>query len=452
MPYITRFLICGFSLCILIIGTTSLQAQITKPNITLQSDTDEITLHDESPKKRPFLTNKRPHQHIINQKQRLQTNFVDTNSASSLDNTVIPPSQIDRYKSFLPISSLYNTLISPPTFQPDVQLDSLKLDPRQYLPPISLIGVIHMFNQGKLELDYVVDYLESQHHFDLTILEKLEPRRAFRYIATTSASMSSEKTTKIAKAYAERILAKDPDNPDAQLHMVHYEKDETKIIQGYKQILTQHPNHPDTLSALGYTLHEDSPEEALQFLKRANRLDPTIGLFSLGLVYEKLGDFKTAWFCFNKTVLNRKRRKARFPPSRIIECFFIDEMKLSDVEGGDQWRSEIKHIPEPNGKTHQAVRTFIAIDAQQKREIEEFYQFRDWVRNIENRKNINQNNDFLVIEVLKHLNGGKPMFDPERIVRAYEITTRHPGNDGIQLLKKTDIEVASEIERLMSEE
>ncbi len=431
MSYTTRFLISVFSVSILTIGAIFLWAQITKQkntelqNISQLPDVDKNTLQNEKLKRRPLLTKKHPRQHIIPQKEMLLNNQVGMKSASSLDNTVIPP----------------------PTLQTDIQLDFHNLR-----PTIDIIGLIYMYNQGKLDLDYVVDYLESQHHFDPAILEKLEPRRAFRYIARTSASLGGTRSRNIAKAYAERILARDPDNPDAQLHMVRYEKDETKIIQRYKQILTQHPDHPNTLNALGYRLHDNSPEEALQYIKKANRLDPTTGIFSLGMVYEKLGDFKSAWFCYSKTVLIRKRRKARFPPSRIHQDFFVDGRKMRDIEGGNQWRSVMKLVPDPNGNANRMVRTFQPVNAQQKREIEEFYQFRDWVRNIENRKNLNQSNDFLVIEIEKHLNGGKPMFDPERIVRAYEITTRHPGIEGIQCLKKTDPEIALEIERLLQQE
>lgn len=419
---ITRFLISVYCICILTNSMTYIQAQITKQNnaeltsINQQTETDDNTSQNEQPrvempKKRPLLIKKYTPLHFHTIKHFL----------SSSVNDAIP--------------SIQQVITEVQTFFNPIHLD------------IVIRVLMDEYKRGKIDLEYVVHFLESQHRYEPTILEELEPRRAFKYF-----NRIVRVSTDTVKAYAERILAIDPDNPDAQLHMVRYEKDETKIIQRYKQILTQHPDHPDTLSALGYTLHENSPEEALQYLRKSNRLDPTVGIFSLGLVYEKLGDFKSAWFCYNKTVLKRKRRKERFPPSRIHQDFFLDEMKLRAVERGDQWKSEIKRIPGPNGKSTQAVRTFQPIDAQQKREIEEFYQFRDWVRNIQKRKNLNQNNDFLVIEIWKHLNGGKPMFDPERIVRAYEITTQHPGNDGIQLLKKTDIEVAWEIERLMSEE
>ena len=442
MSITTRFLISILSVCLLTICAISFWVLKTEPNNkelpsdSQQSETDDHNLQVVTPKKRPFSTKKHPSQHIIPNKQMLYNNAIE--NRPTFDTTVILPST--------PQTDVQFGLSDVQFGLPDVQLDA-----HQTRPTISPIGIIYMYNQGKLDLDYVVDYLESQHHFDAAILEKLEPRRAFRYIARTSPSMGGTKSKNIAKAYAEHILEKDPDNPDAQLHMVRYEKDETKIIQRYKQILAQHPDHPNTLSALGYSLHENSPEEALQYLKEANRLDPTIAIFSLGLVYEKLGDFKSAWFCYNKTVLNRKRWKARFPPSRIHEDFFLGEMKLSDITAGDQWRSVMKLVPDPNGNANRMVRTFQPVDAQQEREIREFYQFLRWVREIKNRKHLKQNNDFLVIEIEKHINGGKPMFDPERIVRAYEFTIRYPGKEGIQRLKKNDPEIASEIERLLQE-
>ena len=58
-------------------------------------------------------------------------------------------------------------------------------------------------------------------------------------------------------------------------------------------------------------------------------------------------------------------------------------------------------------------------------------------------------NNFLVREIDAYLKGRDILFEPERIVCAYEITTRHPGEKGIQLLKETDPEIASEIERLL---
>lgn len=426
----SRFLIGVFGICILTIGVIFLWPQIIKPNnaelpsISQQSEDHDEILQVETPKRRPYKTKKRPRQHIIPNKQMLYKN-ADENRPS-FDTTVIPPS----------------------THQTDVQFDfpDVQFDFHQFHPTISPIGLIYMYNQGKFDLDYVVDYLESQHHFDAAILEKLDTRRAFRYLGATLVSSD------IKKAYAKRILTEDPDNPDARAHLVIYEPDNTKAVELYKVILIKHPNHPPTLAGLGYCLLDHSPEDALQYLKKANLFDPTLGLMGLGRAYERLGDVKTAWFCYNKNIILRNRRKERFPPSRVIECFFIDESSLSDIEGGEYWRSVRKYVPDPNGNPAQVVLTFNPVDAQQEREIREFYQFRDWVRNIESKKLKNRKNNFLVKEIEKHLDGGKPMFDPERIVRAYEITIRYPGKEGIHHLKKTDLEIALEIERLLQEE
>ncbi len=251
--------------------------------------------------------------------------------------------------------------------------------------------------------------------------------------------------------------------------MVRYEQDNAKAAALYQEILINHPDHPPTLFGLGYCLLDNSPKEAIQYLKKANRLEPTSGLISLAMAYEKLGDVKTAWFCYKKNITIRKLRKfesSRFPPpQRQVDFFYpIDETNLRAIEGGRHWRSVIKLLPEPKQETEKGiprqenegaprmVRTFQPVNAQQKREIQEFYQFRDWVNHIAKTNSFVHRNDFLAKEIDAHLKNGKPMFAPERIVRAYEITIRYPGKEGLQRLKKTDPEVALEIERLMQQQ
>ena len=472
MSITTKFIVSVFSICFLAIGAIFFWTQNAKgndleiPSISQQSETDDKTsqneqLRAETPKKRPFLIKRHARQPVIPKKQVL---------SRPVNDAILPLQLTPDIQAFL--DPMHNDAILPLQLTPDIQafLDpihndailplQLKHEIQAFLDPmqvditldITLAVIMDKYKQGKINFEYVVDFLESQHIYKPAILEKLEPRRAFRYLAVTSITMSESRSRNIAKTYAERILAKDPDNPDAQLHMVRYEEDKTKIIDLYRQILTKHPNHPNTLSALGYRLLDHSPEEAIQYLKKANLLDPTLGLMGLGEAYERLGDVKTAWFCYNKNIENRKRRKGRFPPSRIHFDFYVDEMNLRDIAGGRYWRSAIKWVPDPNGNKNRRVMVFEPVDAKQEREIREFYQFRDWVRNIESRKLVNRKNDFLVREVEKHLEGGKPMFDPERIVRTYEITTQYPGNEGIQRLKKTDPEVALEIERLLQEQ
>ena len=435
MSNITKLLIRIFSIFVLVSGSLLLWTQDShsQDNIELPSISQETKIDDENPqneqlhvktlKKRPYLTKKDTHQHTIS-KKRVSPFPKDIN------NVILP---------FPPII--------------DTQIQFFLLD-----PDMALVGLMYKYKQGKIDLDYVVEYLESQYIYDPAILKKLEPRRAFRYLAATLVSSD------IVKAYAERILTKDPDNPYARARMVRYEQDNAKAAALYREILINHPDHPPTLFGLGYCLLDNSPKEAIQYLKKANRLEPTSGLISLAMAYEKLGDVKTAWFCYKKNITIRKRKISRFPPSRVIVCFYSDEAFLRAIEGGNHWRSAIKLVPDPKqqlkkgdhqenkGVAPRMVKAFQPVNAQQKREIQEFYQFRDWVNHIAKTNSFVHRNDFLAKEIDAHLKNGKPMFAPERIVRAYEITIRYPGKEGLQRLKKTDPEVVLEIERLMQQQ
>ena len=441
MSNITKLLIRIFSIFVLVSGTLLLWTQDShsQDNIELPSISQETKIDDENPqneqlhvktlKKRPYLTKKDTHQHII-PKKRVSPFSVPSPFPKDINNIILP---------FPPII--------------DTQIQFFLLD-----PDMALVGLMYKYKQGKIDLDYVVEYLESQYIYDPAILKKLEPRRAFRYLAATLVSSD------IVKAYAERILTKDPDNPYARARMVRYEQDNAKAAALYREILINHPDHPPTLFGLGYCLLDNSPKEAIQYLKKANRLEPTSGLISLAMAYEKLGDVKTAWFCYKKNITIRKRKISRFPPSRVIVCFYSDEAFLRAIEGGNHWRSAIKLVPDPKqqlkkgdhqenkGVAPHMVKAFQPVNAQQKREIQEFYQFRDWVNHIAKTNSFVHRNDFLAKEIDAHLKNGKPMFAPERIVRAYEITIRYPGKEGLQRLKKTDPEVVLEIERLMQQQ
>ena len=446
MSNITKLLIRIFSIFVLVSGSLLLWTQDShsQDNIELPSISQETKIDDENPqneqlhvktlKKRPYLTKKDTHQHII-PKKRVSPFSVPSPFPKDINNIILP---------FPPII--------------DTQIQFFLLD-----PDMALVGLMYKYKQGKIDLDYVVEYLESQYIYDPAILKKLEPRRAFRYLAATLVSSD------IVKAYAERILTKDPDNPYARARMVRYEQDNAKAAALYREILINHPDHPPTLFGLGYCLLDNSPKEAIQYLKKANRLEPTSGLISLAMAYEKLGDVKTAWFCYKKNITIRKLRKfesSRFPPpQRQVDFFYpVDETNLRAIEGGRHWRSVIKLVPDPKqqlkkgdhqenkGVAPHMVKAFQPVNAQQKREIQEFYQFRDWVNHIAKTNSFVHRNDFLAKEIDAHLKDGKPIFAPERIVRAYEITIRYPGKEGLQRLKKTDPEVVLEIERLMQQQ
>ena len=369
-------IISVFCVFILVTGAVFLYIRhkngVELPGISQQTETDGESSqgeqqHAETPKKRPYLTRRDARQYIITKEQTLPS------SVNPLQLTTNTPTQ------FVPIGDFADA-------------------------EIVFAVLMSQYSQGKITFEYLVDFLESQHIYEPAILEKLEPRRAFRYLVRTLAPND------VIKAYAKRILTEDADNPDARAHMVNYERDDAKAAALYREILTKHPEHPPTLAGLGYCLLDSKPEEAIHYLKKANRIEHTFGLVTLARAYERLGDVKTAWFCYEKNGTIRKRESERFPlPKRCVD-FFVYGMNWRAIEAGKYWSST----------------------DQQEREIREFINFRDWVRNIVNRKPMNRRNDFLAGEIERHLKGGKPMFEPERIIRAYEITTRYPGKAGIQ--------------------
>ncbi len=78
------------------------------------------------------------------------------------------------------------------------------------------------------------------------------------------------------------------------------EKDNAKAAAGYREILAKDPNHVGALLNLAYRTHYDDPEGALEHLTKAHKLDPTRGSEVIGMVYERLGDVKTAWLYYRK--------------------------------------------------------------------------------------------------------------------------------------------------------
>ena len=54
------------------------------------------------------------------------------------------------------------------------------------------------------------------------------------------------------------------------------------------------PNFVPALSKLGVILARDSPEEAIEYLERANQLEPDNNLFHLGISYQRVGEYDKA--------------------------------------------------------------------------------------------------------------------------------------------------------------
>ena len=300
---------------------------------------------------------------------------------------------------------------------------------------------------GGMSSEDAVTFLETYQIYNPLILNELEPRRAIDYLYKVRARQKDRET------YAKSVLARDPGNPDAQMVMLSAEQDNVTAAAGYRNIVAKDPENYRALNALGYRLHYNHPEEAIQFLKKANSLDSTIGYFSLGLAYERLGNLKTAWLYYRKhqTVKNgdlveiHKRaiemgnpmyKPISHTPSPISESdemlMDIGEMTheetLTPVAEETPWLPEFssqEHISTENQPTDkenrnsaraEAARTeFQRQQAATQRELDDFLKWAEDIMNAE------VSIDFLSQELAAHLKGGDTLFVPERTVRAYEI-------------------------------
>lgn len=139
-----------------------------------------------------------------------------------------------------------------------------------------------------------VVFLETYQIYNPIILDKLEPLRAIGYLYKVRARWIEK------ESYARNVLIRDPGNIDARMVLLSAEPDDSAAVAGYRDIVTRDPGNINALIGLGYRLHYDYPDEAIQYLKKVNSLDATRGLFSLGLAYERLGDLKTAWLYYRK--------------------------------------------------------------------------------------------------------------------------------------------------------
>ena len=136
--------------------------------------------------------------------------------------------------------------------------------------------------------------LEEYYWYNEAILSKVSAQRAFQYLHAIRAVGGK------VNVYAEKALAENPDNFDAKMKLILSETDDEKAAAGYREILAKDPNNVGALLNLGYRTHYDDPEGALEHLIKGNKLDPTLGFRAIGLVYERLGDVKTAWLYYRK--------------------------------------------------------------------------------------------------------------------------------------------------------
>ncbi len=340
---------------------------------------------------------------------------------------------------------------------------------------------------GGMTPEDAVIFLETYQIYNPLILDELEPRRAIDYLYQVRVRWKEKET------YAMRVLARDPNNPDAQVVLLSAEPDDAVAAAGYRNIVAKYPNDLRALNALGYRLHYDDPEEAIQHLKKVNNLDTTRGLFSLGLAYERLGDLKTAWLYYRKqqTIQNGNlvelhkraielsnplyapisRTSSPIPEADVtpldngtvphgetsppvpeetpwLSEFPSKEHHTSENQLTDKERRKVERTEAARAEFQRQQAEFLRQQAGSQQELEEFLK---WAESIMNAEDSVDFNDFLSKEFTAHLKNDDALFEPERTVRAYEMIERYGPKEGLQRLKEKDPELAKQMEQFIED-
>ena len=136
-----------------------------------------------------------------------------------------------------------------------------------------------------------------------------------------------------AREYADKALAANPDDFETLLFWTQFRNsdEQTEEIAGYRRLLEMNPNSIPALVGLGRRLARNAPEEAIEVLEKANKLDSSAGLYHLGISYQGLGEYDKAL-----TVL--KKEYARYPAPLL-------KSHIEAIESGNPW---IRPIPSEN--------------------------------------------------------------------------------------------------------
>ena len=326
---------------------------------------------------------------------------------------------------------------------------------------------------GGMNPEDAIAFLEKHGHYNEAILSQVSAHRAFKYLQTIRASWEK------VNEYAEKALAENPDNFEAKMKLMLSEKDNAKAAAGYREILAKDPNHIGALLNLAYRTHYDDPEGALVHLTKANKLDPTLGWGDIGMVYERLGDVKTAWVYYRKHItlwhtdqlirshlswieigepkympiyLERQTVPARDEASKDKETG-IPKGKRPPAATELPWFPKLQPDERHPSEKQQTEAEAVLFEFQRRQAAaqKEFHAFIKWAVSVMHEDSPIDTNDFLTKELAAHLKGGKTEVAPEQLVRAFEMMERYGRTSGLERLKDKDPELAAKVERFHKE-
>lgn len=345
------------------------------------------------------------------------------------------------------------------------------------------------------DMETTIEILKEYNIYTDVVLEHMDSYEAFKYVL----NQAPVDRKGPAKKYGNRVISEDPKSPEALeagLYIAVYMTDDRYEKQTYLLgALKHHPNSVRALHELGELLNFDQPAMAIPFLKKANRLNPSRGNYELGIAYQRLGDYKTAWVHFQKSIhttqsvnlklWGREQMKAIEKGEPLVKPLVRDTDEQPHLEAptvkpgtpsdtqADAPGASVPMVPPPlegsmssadsarPDAEHQAFLEGFGEDEAFRQMLTQDEQFREayfkevdafikWAEALMNEKNEKPKNatDFLEKELQRHLSGKKTNFDPDRITRGYEMMRKYGQADGLKRLQKRDPHLAKEIEAM----
>lgn len=347
-----------------------------------------------------------------------------------------------------------------------------------------------------------IEILKEYCIFTDVVLEHMDSYEAFQYILNSSIPVDLKAPSIFTGPdirYAKRVISEDPSSAEALeagLYIGRLLKDPHEAATFLRGAIKYHPDSAMALFRLGDLFAYDSPTDAIPYLKKAAQIDPSIGgtrggNYALGIAYQRLGDYKTAWVHFKKSIaLNPYNQYSRRHLTAIsngepILSPIVREPVSGSIPTG---KSDSQHLPlwlpvddpeafaeafpipvdvpaspqpseslSPTDITRQESEhaAFLDMLREQERLAQEAYykeldDFINWAESIMTDAPIDTNN-FLAKEMERHLLGKSTTFEPDRITRGFDLIQKYGQEDGIKMLEKDDPALAKQVQQQLNQ-
>lgn len=371
-----------------------------------------------------------------------------------------------------------------------------------YSNPNYFQEVFDAVNNGQ-DMETTIKLLKEYGIYTPVVLEHMESYEAFRYViekAPTEYKGPALQSGDDIK-YAKRVIGEDPRSSEALeagLYIARVLEDPNEQETYYRGVLKYHPDSSKGLYGLGQLIGFDRPSEGIVYLKKATDLDPLIGgprggNHQLGIVYQRLGDYKSAWVHFKKSVAlypnssnvySRRQMGAiargepiLFPVARSVPSdptfevssvverssdavpssesdSYIDLFPFIEVDEDVSPSSpEVPSPPDPAvmDADHKAFLEFLR---EQEREAQAAYfkrvnDFIEMAESLEQTAPVDTN-DFLEKELERHLLGKQTSVAPDRLIRGFEMMNKYGREEGLKRLERNDPKLAEQVKSLLN--